>query len=70
MELIGRQKITPVYSDQPGTPDEFRIRQLRARDMLRGELEGEDLQQYVEERVLMTNLESLLNWGEPTRCSR
>jgi len=63
MELIGRQKITPVYSDQPGTPEEFRVRQLRAREMLRGELEGEDLQQYVEERVLTTTLESMLNWG-------
>jgi NADH-quinone oxidoreductase subunit B len=31
--------------------------------MLRGELEGEDLQQYVEERVLLTTLEKAQNWA-------
>ena len=31
--------------------------------MLRGDLEGEDLEQYVEERVLTTTLEKALNWA-------
>jgi NADH-quinone oxidoreductase subunit B len=41
----------------------MRSKQLRARDMLRGDLEGEDLERYVEERVVMTNLDKMLNWG-------
>jgi NADH-quinone oxidoreductase subunit B len=44
-------------------PEDFRIRQLRARQMLRGELEGDDLERYVEERVLMTTLEKAQNWA-------
>jgi NADH-quinone oxidoreductase subunit B len=31
--------------------------------MLRGDLEGTDLEEYVEERVLTTTLEKALNWG-------
>jgi NADH-quinone oxidoreductase subunit B len=46
------------------TPDEFRARQLRARDMLRGELEGEELERYVEERVLTTTLEKAAAWAQ------
>jgi NADH-quinone oxidoreductase subunit B len=49
--------------DQPRTPAEFRAKQLKAREMLRGDLEGRDLDQYVEERVLTTTLERALNWG-------
>jgi NADH-quinone oxidoreductase subunit B len=44
-------------------PEEFRSRQLRAREMLRGELEGRDLEQYVEERLLLTTLEKMQNWA-------
>jgi NADH-quinone oxidoreductase subunit B len=39
----------------------LRARQLHAREMLRGELEGEELERYVEERVVMTRFERLLN---------
>ena len=39
------------------------MRQLRARDLLRGDLEGADLEQYVEERVLTTTLDKALNWA-------
>jgi len=39
------------------SPDDFRSSQLRARDMLRGDLEGKDLEEYVEQRVLTTTLE-------------
>ena len=48
---VKREKITA-----PGGGD-FRIRQLRARDMLRGDLEGEQLEKYVEERVLTTTVD-------------
>jgi NADH-quinone oxidoreductase subunit B len=43
--------------------ESLRARQLKARDMLRGDLEGQDLEKYVEERVLATTLEKALNWG-------
>ena len=42
---------------------DLRTRQLRARDLLRGELEGLALEQYVEERMLTTTLEKALNWA-------
>ena len=41
----------------------MRDRQLAARDMLRGDLEGEELERYVEERVVMTNFEKMLGWA-------
>jgi NADH-quinone oxidoreductase subunit B len=43
--------------------DDFRIRQLRARDMLRGEIPDEELQQYVEERVMTTTLDRAVAWA-------
>jgi NADH-quinone oxidoreductase subunit B len=42
----------------------FRVQQLRARDMLRGELEGEELERYVEERVLTTTLDRAVAWAQ------
>jgi NADH-quinone oxidoreductase subunit B len=41
----------------------LRSKQLTARQMLKGELEGEDLEQYVEERVVTTKLKDLQNWA-------
>jgi NADH-quinone oxidoreductase subunit B len=43
--------------------DDLRVRQLQARDMLRGDLEGEELERYVEERVLTTTLEKAVSWA-------
>jgi NADH-quinone oxidoreductase subunit B len=42
---------------------DFRSRQLRAQQMLRGDLEDRDLEQYVEERVALTTLEKAQNWA-------
>jgi NADH-quinone oxidoreductase subunit B len=42
---------------------DFRARQLQARDMLRGDLEGEEFERYVEQRVLTTTLERAVAWG-------
>jgi len=42
---------------------EFRSRQLKARDMLRGDLEGPELEQYVEQAVMTTTLEKAVNWA-------
>jgi NADH-quinone oxidoreductase subunit B len=39
----------------------FEARQASARDMLRGDLEGEDLEKYVEARVVTTTFEKMLN---------
>jgi len=44
-------------------PSDFRVRQLRARDMLRG-LEGDDLDAYVEERVLTTTMDKAVAWAQ------
>ena len=43
--------------------EEIRMRGLRARDMLRGDLEGEELERYVEERVLTTTLDKAVAWA-------
>ena len=50
-----------------GADGEFRARQLRARDMLRGDLEGPELERYVEERVLTTTLEKAGQLGRRQR---
>jgi NADH-quinone oxidoreductase subunit B len=55
MEVI-RQKV-----GEPG--DDLRVRQLKARQLLKGELEGKDLEEYVESRVLTTTLEKAQNWA-------
>jgi NADH-quinone oxidoreductase subunit B len=39
----------------------FQARQASARQMLRGDLEGEDLERHVEERVVTTSFEKMLN---------
>ena len=50
--------------DGPGAPaTDFRVRQLQARDMLRGDLEGEALERYVEERVMTTTLDRAVAWA-------
>jgi NADH-quinone oxidoreductase subunit B len=46
-----------------GKQGEFRARQLTARRMLNGELEGAELEQYVEEGVLATTLDKAANWA-------
>jgi NADH-quinone oxidoreductase subunit B len=52
-----------VIREKVGRPEEFRSRQLRAQQMLKGELEGRDLEQYVEERVLLTRLAKAQDWA-------
>src|SRR3954447_3128123 len=57
-----------VIRQRVDNPGDLRVRQLRARQMLRGELEGEDLQRYVEERVATTTLERAQNWARSNAC--
>jgi len=44
-------------------PDEFRARQLRSRDMLRGDLHGAELEKYVEERIITTTVDKAVSWA-------
>jgi NADH-quinone oxidoreductase subunit B len=60
MEVI-RQKVNGGGAGVD--PADFRVRQLRARQLLKGDLVGEDLEKYVEERVLLTTLEKAQNWA-------
>jgi NADH-quinone oxidoreductase subunit B len=55
VEIVKREKVSQ--------PEDFRIRQLRARDMLRGDLEGDDLEQYVQERIITTTLDKAVAWA-------
>jgi NADH-quinone oxidoreductase subunit B len=53
VEIVRREK----------APDDFRVRQLRARDMLRGDLEGDELEEYVRERIITTTLDKAVSWA-------
>ena len=46
-----------------GGMEEFRSRQLTARQMLRGELEGAELEKHVEECILTTTLDKAARWA-------
>jgi NADH-quinone oxidoreductase subunit B len=46
-----------------GSQGEFRSRQLTARAMLKGELEGEDLERFVEDSVITTTLDRASRWA-------
>jgi NADH-quinone oxidoreductase subunit B len=46
-----------------GDPASFRERGLKARDLLRGDLEGLELERYVEQSVLTTTLEKGVDWA-------
>jgi len=56
MEIVKREKADPAKSD-------VRVQQLRARDMLRGDIEGQDLDEYVEQRVITTTLDKAVSWA-------
>ena len=47
-----------------GDGDDFRARQLNAQQMLRGDLEDKDLEEYVEQRVLLTRFEKAQAWAQ------
>ncbi|HEX2102036.1 MAG TPA: NADH-quinone oxidoreductase subunit B family protein [Solirubrobacteraceae bacterium] len=53
MEIVRREK----------ADGDFRVRQLRARDMLRGDLEGQELEEYVQERIITTTLDKAVSWA-------
>ena len=43
---------------------EFRSRQMMSRDMLRGSLEGDDLDSYIEQAVLTTTVDRAVAWAQ------
>ena len=45
-------------------PSDFRARQLQARELLRGDLEGEALERYVEQSVLTTTVDKAVAWAQ------
>jgi NADH-quinone oxidoreductase subunit B len=47
-----------------GAPDDFRARQLMARDMLRGDLEGPDLEAHVEKSIMTTTVDKAVGWAQ------
>ena len=47
---------------EPAT--DLRVRQLKARDLLRGDLDDEQLERYVEERVLTTTVGRAVGWAQ------
>jgi NADH-quinone oxidoreductase subunit B len=61
---VRREKLRAAAPlDQPRTPQELRVRQLRARDLLRGDLEGRELEEHVEESVLATTFAKAQGWA-------
>ncbi len=52
-----------IRSKVEKSPEDFRSRQLRAQQMLRGDLDGTDLEEYVEQRLLLTKFEDAQNWA-------
>ena len=61
---VRREKLRAALPlEEPRTPEELRVRQLRARDLLRGDLEGADLDAHVEDSVLATTLDKAMRWG-------
>ena len=44
--------------------DEFRSRQMMSRDMLRGNLEGDELDSYIENAVMTTTLDRAVAWAQ------
>ena len=59
---IKREPLGSGASD-PHAPTDFRSRQLLARDMLNGALEGEALERYAEQAVMTTTLEKAVAWS-------
>jgi len=60
---VKRERLVTPADMGPPSKDDFRIRQLRAQDMLRGDIKDDDLQKYVEERVLTTTLDKAVAWA-------
>jgi NADH-quinone oxidoreductase subunit B len=54
MEIVRREKTGA---------DDFKVRQRRAQQMLRGELDGDELDQHVRESIVTTTLDKAVSWA-------
>ena len=54
MEIVRREKTGA---------DEFKVRQRRAQQMLRGELDGDELEQHVRDSIVTTTLDKAVGWA-------
>jgi NADH-quinone oxidoreductase subunit B len=54
MEIVRREKTGA---------DDFKVRQRRAQQMLRGELDGDELEQHVRESIVTTTLDKAVGWA-------
>lgn len=43
--------------------DQLRVNQLRSQQLLRGDLEGDDLEEYVSSRIITTTLDKAVDWA-------
>jgi NADH-quinone oxidoreductase subunit B len=59
MEIVRREKL-----GVGSPPDDFRSRQLAARDMLRGDMDQDSLERYVQERVVTTTMDRAVAWAQ------
>ncbi len=60
---VKREKLAIAPAGTDLSNEDFRIRQLRARDMLRGDLGGRELEAYMQERVLTTTMDKAVAWA-------
>ena len=61
---VRREKLRGLAPlEEPRSPTDLRVRQLRARDLLRGDLEGPDLERHVSEAVMTTTMRKAISWG-------
>jgi NADH-quinone oxidoreductase subunit B len=61
---VRREKLRALAPvEGPRALDDLRVRQLRARDLLRGDLSGPELEEHVEQSLLTTTLERVQGWG-------
>ncbi|MCW2998529.1 MAG: NADH-quinone oxidoreductase subunit [Solirubrobacterales bacterium] len=57
MEVI-RQQLGSAQS-----AEDFKIQQRRSRDLLRGDLDGDELEEYVQSRIITTTLDKAVAWA-------
>ena len=62
---VKREPLSILPGTVPGVDPkaDFRARQLAARDMLRGDLEGDALEQHVRDSVLTTTVDKAVSWA-------
>ena len=60
MEVIRRE---PAAGSAAARKEDFRSRQLTSRQLLTGDLDGQELEEYVQSRVITTTLDKAASWA-------